>query len=525
MKHRVFKSTIIVSLGTGVSRVLGLCREVLMAHYFGTSLAKSAFDVAFSIPNLFRRLFGEGALSAALVPVLTKTTAEEGREAAKRLVGQVMTLMGVVLLSIVALGVLGVSLAIEYGSWSERVAAVLPLLRIMLPYAFFICMVAICMAILNSQHHFALPAFTPVALNVVWILVILFLCRRYGSSPGDRIRFVAWGIIVAGVVQLAIQVPGLLQLGLFPRFSLAWSDAKVRRILLLMGPAALGMGIHQVNFFLDRILALWAAGWAPAALTFAERLVYLPLGIFATALGTVLLPTFSRQALHDDPSHMIATFRASLHNLMLLMIPAAVGLLVLARPIVDLVYAWEGGEFDARSGMLTARALAFYAPGLVVFSLYKLLVPLFYALEDTRTPVRVATVMVGLNLVLNVTFVLTWPLEFKHGGLALATVLASTANCICLGVLLQRRIGALGWRRLAGGVVRMLLAALAMAWVVMRVPDWMQALGGVAAGEGKLAQLLGVVAAMAVGVVIYGALLPVLRIGRMRADPIYETGH
>ncbi|NQU40029.1 MAG: murein biosynthesis integral membrane protein MurJ [Lentisphaerae bacterium] len=503
-----------VSLGTGLSRILGLLREILMAYYFGTTLAISAFNVAFRIPNLFRRLFGEGALSAALVPVLTKTTATEGLDATNRLVGRVITLLGVVLLSIVLLGVAGLSVAIAYGSWGEKVTAVLPLLRIVLPYTFFICMVALCMAILNSQHRFALPAFTPVVLNLIWIAVLLFLGARVGATMAERISVVAWGVLVAGAVQLAIQVPALYRLGVRPRLSFDWSDAKVKRILLLMGPAALGMGIHQINFCLDGILALWAAEWAPAALTFAERLVYLPLGIFATALGTVLLPTFSRQAMHEDRSHMLATFRVAVHNLMLVMVPAAMGLLILARPIVDLVYTWQGGAFTAQSSLLTARALAFYAPGLVVFSLYKLLVPLFYAIEDTRTPVRVGAWMVLLNLILNITFILLWPLEFKHAGLALATVLASGANCICLGVILRSRVGPMGWGRMAGSLQRMLLAALAMAWVASRVPEWMQGLGGPAAGGGKLAQLIGVSAAIAAGLAVYGALVAVLRIAR-----------
>ncbi len=518
MSRRILRSTAVVSLGTGVSRILGLVREILMAHYFGTSLAKSAFDVAFRIPNLFRRLFGEGALSAALVPVLTKTSEGEGKEAANRLIGQVMTLMGVVLLAIVAVGVLGISLALEHGTWGARFAAVLPLLRTLLPYTFFICLVALCMAILNSHHHFALPAFTPVVLNVVWIAVLLIVGSRTGDTPTERIHLVAWGIIIAGVVQLIIQVPGLWRLGLRPQLSFAWSDPKVRRVLLLMGPGALGMGIHQVNLFLDGVLALWAAEWAPAALTFAERLVYLPLGLFATALGTVLLPTFSRQAMYDDPAHMRRTFGAAVQNLMVVMVPAALGLMVLARPIVDLVYAWKGGEFGDLSGLLTGRALAFYAPGLVVFSLYKLLVPVFYALEDTRTPVKVGAIMVGLNLVLNVTFILTWPLEYKHAGLALATVLASGANCLCLAVILQKRIGPMGWRRLIDGLLRTVLAALGMAWVAMRVPEWTQHLGGVAAGEGKPAQLIGVLGAILVGVVVYGALLAVLRIIRPGDD-------
>ncbi len=518
MSRRLLKSAAVVSLGTGVSRILGLMREILMAHYFGTSLAKSAFDVAFRIPNLFRRLFGEGALSAALVPVLTKTSEGEGREAANRLVGQVMTLMGLALLCIVAAGVLGISLALEYGTWGARVAAVLPLLRILLPYTFFICMVALCMAILNSHHHFALPAFTPVALNVVWIAVLLVVGSRPWMTTAERIHLVAWGIVLAGIVQLGIQVPGLWRLGLRPQLSFAWTDPKVRRVLLLMGPGALGMGIHQINIFLDGVLALWAAEWAPAALTFAERLVYLPLGLFATALGTVLLPTFSRQAMQADPSHMRATFRLAVHNLMLVMVPAALGLMVLSRPVVDLVYAWKGGAFGEWSGVLTARALLFYAPGLIVFSLYKLLVPVFYALEDTRTPVRVGAAMVALNLVLNITFILTWPLEYKHAGLALATVLASGANCVCLAVILQRRIGPLGWRRLTRGLLRTLLAALGMAWVAMRVPVWIQHVGGVAAGEGKLAQLIGVMGAIIAGAAVYGALAGVLRITRPAVD-------
>lgn len=515
MSRRLFKSTVVVSLGTGVSRVLGLGREILMAHYFGTSLAKSAFDVAFRVPNLFRRLFGEGALSAALVPVLTKTTAGEGREAANWLMGRVMTLMGTLLLSIVAAGMVGITLAMAHGAWGARVAAVLPLLRILLPYMFFICMVALCMAIMNSHRHFALPAFTPVALNVVWIVVLLIVGGRRVASTCERIQLVAWGILAAGVIQLAIQMPGLWRLGLRPRLSFAWSDPKVRRVLLLMGPAALGMGIHQVNFFLDGILALWAAEWAPAALTFAERLVYLPLGLFATALGTVLLPTFSRQALQGDPARMRATFILAVDNLMIVMLPATLGLMVLAQPIVEMVYAWQGGAFGSRSGLLTARALMFYAPGLVVFSFYKLLVPVFYALEDTRTPVRVGAVMVGVNLVLNITFVLTWPAAFKHAGLALATVLAALANGGCLAVILQRRIGPMGWRCLAGRLIRTLAAALGMTWMVMHLPAWIQGLLPTVLSAGKASQVIVVLGTIAIGMAGYGALLAVLRYRRL----------
>ncbi len=246
-------------------------------------------------------------------------------------------------------------------------------------------------------------------------------------------------------------------------------------------------------------------------MTFAERLVYLPLGLFATALGTVLLPTLSRQALLDDPSRIRSTFGKAVHNLMLLMLPAAVGLMVLARPIVDLVYAWQGGEFDPASGLLTARALSFYALGLVVFSLYKLLVPVFYALEDTRTPVRVGAAMVVLNLALNITFVLTWPLEYKHAGLALATVIASGVNCVCLAVILHRRVGTMGWGQLGRGMLNPVLAVLGMAWVVVRLHAWLPLIGGGMSTAGKPMQLVVVLGSILAGAVVYGALLAVLR--------------
>lgn len=456
----IFRNAAVVSMFTGLSRLLGFFREILMAHYFGVSLTKSAFDVAFKIPNLFRQLFGEGALSAAFVPIFSDTLVNEGRQRANRLAGRVLVMLVLFLIMITLAGTVIITIAIHHAAVGSRTAAVLPLLRIMLPYMVFICIVALCMGILNAVGHFAVSAATPLILNLVWIASLFLICPRLGNTLEEQIYGVAWAILFAGFLQLCIQIPMLIKCRVFPAPSFFWNDRRIREILLLLGPATLGLGVHQLNIVIDTILALWAGEWAPAALSYAERLIYLPLGIFATALGTVLLPAFSRQAAGNRTSEIPTTLARSLRGLMLVMTPAAAGLIALAEPIVRLSY--QSGHFDAQSTVLTARALAFYAPGLVVFSLYKMLVPAFYAIKDTRTPVRVGLMAVGINFVLNVTFVLTLPTNYKHAGLALATVIASGVNCAILASRLTHCIGSPNWRALGTSFLKVLTCALLM---------------------------------------------------------------
>jgi len=501
----VLRSTAIVSSCTGLSRMLGFVREVLMGWYFGTSLAKSAFDVAFQIPNLFRRLFGEGALSAAFVPIFAETIEKDGHEAANRFAGKIVLMLGAVLGTIMLCGILAATVAMRFPI-GERASAVMPLLRIMLPYMVFICMAALCMAILNSLRHFTVPAMTPVLLNVVWILILLIVCPRFGETPGERIYGVAWGILCAGALQLLFQVPVLRRFGFSPEVSFEWRDERVNRVLLAMGPVALGVGILQINVFVDRILALIVAEWAPAALTYAERLIYLPLGIFATALGTVLLPTFSRQAARNRKDHITETLATSLRSMFLVVIPACVGMLVLLTPIVRLAFLWRGGRFDNDSLVYTVRALAFYAPGLVVFSTYKILVPVFYALKDVRTPVRVASRVVFLNLALNVLFIMTWPAGFKHAGIAFATTVSSLVSCLVLGRMLGSRLGGIDWRGVLGCAARTILISVAMGLVVYLGHAW---LAGKTASMGmreKVAQFIAVFGAIVTGVAVYAGL-------------------
>lgn len=500
----IIRHAAVVSFITGLSRILGLLREVAMAHVFGVSLAKSAFDVAFRIPNLFRTLFGEGALSAAFVPIFAETLETEGRDAANRLAGRVMTMLATFLTMVAGASMIIISIGMGHVAEGGRAAAVLPLLRILFPFMVFICLVALCMGILNAVGHFAVPAAAPIILNVVWITAVLLVCPRFGDTSAERIYGVAWAILLAGVIELAAQVPALRRHGVWPRLSFNWRDPRVRRILLLLGPAAAGMGVHQLNVMIDGILALWAGAWAPAALTYAERLTYLPLGVFTTALATVLLPAFSRQAAAGRVAEMPAVLARSLTALMLVIMPAAVGLIVISTPIVRLTF--QSGQFDADATRLTARALAFYAPGLLVFSLCKVLVPGFYALKDMRTPVRVGMAAVGLNFVLNVIFVITLPTYYKHAGLALATVIASGVNGGVLAVILSRRIGSPGWRVLGTSFLRILLCTALMAGAIRLLLALTAPLAAFS-GPGKPAQLFTVLAAMAVGTAVYAGMV------------------
>ncbi len=501
MSRDMMRSTAVISVCTAMSRILGLVRNIMMASVFGTSLAQSAFVIAFKIPNLFRRLFGEGALSAAFVPVFTEVLTLEGREKADEMAGRVMSMLAVTLASIVIGSILVITIWLKYLPVSETATVVLPLLRIMMPYMFFICLVALCMAIQNSLHHFFLPAFTPVILNVVWILTLVLICPQFGNSAVHRIYGVAWGILGAGAIQLGVQFPFLRHWKFNPGISFKWRDEKVKKILVLMGPAVFGMGVFQVNVVVDGLMALMVAKWAAATLAFAELLIDLPLA-FGTAQATVLLPTLSRQVVELRYDEIKRTLSLAVRILAFLMLPAVVGLIILAVPIVRAVY--ESGAFDAQSTIRTARAVMFYAPGLLMFGLYKLIVPVFYAFKDTVTPVRVGVKVVALNFLLNLTFVLTLPFEYKHAGLALATVIASCVNCFVLSSILQKKLGAFDLAEIYRSFIRSLVSSVVMGicLVVLR-PVVEHCARDVMGLAGKSMYIFTVVVCILIGSIVY----------------------
>ncbi len=490
--RKIIKSAGVVSGFTALSRLLGLVRDVLMAGFFGTSVLMSAFVIAFTVPNLFRRLFGEGALSSALVPVLIETREKDGAGTAWALVNRVFLLLGL-FLTVVTVAIIACTLLIAPDS--AMVAAVFDLLRIMMPYMIFICLAAVSMGILNSLDHFAVSAFAPCILNLLWIGTVLLVVPNLGNSPEEKIRAVAGSVLLAGFLQWAVQWPVLRMHG--------WSlhpvpvtdiNQRVKKILCLMGPAALGMAVLQLNVVIDRLLAAWISDAAPSALFFSERLIYFPLGIFATALGTVLLPVFSGHAARADHQKIREGVSNGLRHLLFIMIPASIGLLVLAQPVVRMIFEWK--NFGTASTWMTTIALQAYAPGLIIFSLAKIFVPAFYGQQDTKTPVRVGIAAVALNFVLNITFILTFPQPVKHAGLAFATVLSSAFNMTCLALILQRRIGRIDWKRVAATSVRSFAAAGLMAAAVLSVHRLFPTIG-------KTVQILSVMISIAAGGGVY----------------------
>ncbi|NCD22175.1 MAG: murein biosynthesis integral membrane protein MurJ [Spartobacteria bacterium] len=494
---------------TMLSRVLGMVRDVLTARLFGTSLAMSAFVVAFRIPNLFRALFGEGALSSAFIPVFMESRRTEGEAAAWRLARRVVTLVGAFLLGVVALGIVGLSAGLRWPDLGEKAAAVLPLARIMLPYVFFICMAALAMAVLNSYRLFSVSAFTPALLNVTWILSVWFVLPVVRGGTSAQIQALAWTVFAAGAVQLAYQIPSLWRVGWRPGLDSDWRDPRVKQVFLLMGPSALGLAVNQVNVMVNSLIALkWVGDWAPSALFYAERLIYLPQGILATALGTVLLPVLSDFAAQKKHDEMRGAIHHGLRTLLFVMTPAAVGLFVLAGPVVQMLF--EQGSFDPKSTWLTARALSFYAPGLMVFCLAKVFVPAFYALQDTRTPVKIGLCAVSLNFTLNVVSALTLPEYWKHAGLAFSTVVSEGFNGLMLALFLRRRLGPFGLRGILAGLARALGAAAAMAaaaWFAEReITTWLYVYL-----PHKAAQIVGVPLAIALGAGVYFGLARLFR--------------
>ena len=511
MSAGVLRSVSVVSLMTAVSRVLGLVREVAMAYFFGTSALKSAFDLAFVVPNLFRRLFGEGALSSAFVPVFSETLVKESRERAYQFAVRVISLLVAVLGAVTVIGIL-LTWPMEW--WlppDSRWLIPLPMLRVMLPYALLICVAAMLSGILNALARFAIPSLTPFLLNLIWIVTLCVACPLLRGLPEQQIVVLSWTILFAGLAQILFQLPALSKQGFRFRlvFSGVFADPKLRRVLALMVPAALGIGIIQINVCLDKVLAFWADPAAPAALEYAERIVYLPLGMFGTAFMTVLLPTFSKQAAMGDTALMRDTLERAIRNLAVIMAPCSAALLVLALPVITLIYGIKGGQFNESSAVLSARALAAYAPGLLVFCLQKALTPVFYGLQDIKTPMRVSLVCLILNVAFNVTSVILLPAGWKHVGIAGSTVVTSLINGAILTVILRRRgdflrIPAVAWPviRAVGCAVTMALAALGThAWCIRTM-----SMAG-AGGASKFAELAVMGATVLVGMLVYGGLM------------------
>lgn len=516
----LLKAASTVSLLTLASRVTGLVRDLLMASIFGANALTDAFNVAFRIPNLFRRLFAEGAFSQAFVPVLATTRTQQGDAATRVLIASVATVLFWALLLTCILGVLGApllvwALASGLRQSPEGYAAAVVMTRWMFPYIGFMSLVALSAGILNTWKHFAVPAASPVLLNIsmigaAWLGAPLF--RGWGIEP---IYAMAGGVVLGGMLQLGIQIPALRRLGLLPRIGLQWSalreasrDPGVRRVLKLMAPILLGVGVAQLSLLINTQIASYLAPGSVTWLFYADRLMEFPTALLGVALGVVLTPQLTAARAAGDAERYSSMLDWGLRIVVLLAVPSAVALLTFATPLVATLF--HHGQLLAGDVAQISVALSGYGAGLLGLVAIKVLAPGYYASQDVRTPVKIGIAVLVITQLLNVVLV---P-RMAHAGLALSIGLGALVNALWLLLGLLRRGSyrpAPGWRLFGGQVLAasLLLGAMLL-WLSTRF-SWV-AMGD--AGGARAALLAACMAAA--GVLYFGVLrLSGLRVGAL----------
>jgi len=422
-----------VSSLTLVSRVLGYLRDFIIARAFGASFATDAFFVAFRIPNLLRRLFAEGALSQAFVPVLAEHKNKGSTEEVRSLIDGVGTLLFLALVAVAALGMAVAPIIVYlsapgFAADTVKFGLTVTMLRITFPYIAFISLVAFAAGILNTWNRFSLPAVTPAMLNIAFIVGALFFAG-YFDPP---ILVLAWAVFVGGALQLILQIPALARLGLLPRPRLNWSHPGVRRMLKLMAPAAFGVSISQVSLLINTIFASFLVSGSVSWLYYADRLMEFPAGVLGVALGSILLPSLSKY--HADARHAEygELLDWGLRLAFLLAVPSAVALAVLALPLVATLFHY--GRFTAEDAWMTRQALVAYSVGLLGMILVKILAPGFYARQNIVTPVKIGILTLVVTQLLNLIFII----PLRHAGLALAIGLGACLNAWLLYRYLRR---------------------------------------------------------------------------------------
>ncbi len=467
----LLKALATVSGMTLLSRILGFIRDAVVAHIFGAGMANDAFVVAFRLPNLLRRLFAEGAFSQAFVPILAEYKNRQSADETRRLVDHVATLLFLVLLGVTLLGMLFTPLIIHltapgFAENTEKFALTVHLTRITFPYILFMSLVALAAGILNTWSRFALPAFTPVLLNLSFIGMAL-LAAPYFNPP---IMALGWAVVIGGALQLAIQLPALTKIGMLPRFSFSLKDPGVNRILKLMAPAVLGVSVAQVSLLINTIFASFLAVGSISWLYYADRLMEFPSGLLGAALGTILLPSlakFHADARHDEFSVLLDW---GLRLTLLLTLPAALALAFLGVPLIATLF--QHGAFSAGDVLQTRNALLAYSVGLTGLILVKVLAPGFYARQNIRTPVKIALITLTVTQLLNLLFI--FGMKLNHAGLALSISLASCLNATLLYRGLRR--GGIyqpqpGWTKFTAKLLLALLVMGTVLWLGIGAED------------------------------------------------------
>lgn len=498
--HHISKRVGVLGFFTSISRVLGLVRDAVVAYAFGATGVADAFYVAFRIPNLLRRLVAEGSLTIAFVPIYTEYL-KKSRKEAHEVASIVFTMLSIFLAIIIVLGVLlapWIVKLIAYG-FSEDPAKyelTVYLTRIIFPYIGLVSLVALSMGILNSLKRFAVPAAAPIFLNL-GIIAGALVISRWVEQPAVGL---AIGVIIGGVAQLALQIPALAKVGMLPRIKFRFKHPALKSLLFMMIPSAFGAAVYQFNVFVITLLASFLPSGSVSYLWYADRIAEFPLGIFAVSIAVATLPTLSDHAADKDIKSFTHTVNYSVRLSFLISIPSAVGLFLLAEPIVTVLF--QRGAFTPAMAVATAGALKFFALGIPLVSADRNLVPSFYALRKPKVPVMTAAVA----LVINVVAALILMRFMAHRGLALAMSVAATANFVMLYVMLTREVGSLGGRQILVSVARTIVTSAIMGVVIILIMSNVNLFEGV----GLWLRALQLFALIIVGAAVYIASVRVI---------------
>jgi len=448
-----------VSFGTAISRVFGYIRDMLVAYLFGAGMFADAFYAAFRIPNLVRRMLGEGSFSPALIPVFSEYLHTKPKEEAQKLIDVVFTILTLLLIVITVLGMFFSPLLVKiiaYGFTSDpdKLQLTIDLTRLMFPFLLFICLAAMLQALLNTLNSFFIPAFAPANLSFAEIIYVLAIAPLL--SPSNQIKGLAISVIFGGLGHFIMQYPTFKQLGWKLRFNFNFNHPGVKKIALLMIPSVIGISVDQINSFVDTICASFLGDGSITVLYYSNRLMQLPLAIFGLAMATVSLPLMSKAVAQNNIDEMKQTLNFSIRFSIIALLPATVGLMVIGMPVVQVLF--ERGKFDRFATIITNQALFYYVLGLPAYAISKVLANTFFSFQDTKTPVKIAFVVMFMHVLLCVALMRV----LGVGGLALATAVCSYINVIMLAHKLRLRIGRMGIKTIMVSTAKGLAASAVM---------------------------------------------------------------
>ena len=492
-KHKIAKYAGIVIIATIFCRILGLGREIIISNKFGASIETDAFFIAFMIPNLLRSFLGEGALNAAFIPIFTEHLTNNDRKKAEYFASNILNILISILIIVIILGIWGAPwliklFAIGFKNNPYKYELAINLTRVMFPYIGFVAIAALFMGILNSYDHFLLPALAPAMLNISIIIFAFTLSFKYG------IFSLALGVIFGGIGQALVQIPVLIRKKIKYNFVIDLNDPGVKKLLKLLIPAMLGLAITEINVVVDRTIASNLIDGSISALYYSNRLVQFPLGAFGVAISIAIFPTLAKYTAKNNIVEFKKSLLFGLKMLIFVTVPSTVGLIVLKDSLTRLIY--EHGIFSKVATTMTANALLYYSIGLVAYACIHLITVAFYALKDTKTPVKIGVYIVFMNIVLDLILVR----YLAHSGLALATSLVAIINMIILLKALQKKIGNIELRSQASFLIKIILSSIFLGIGCFLVNNY---LGSVLNLNHKFNQIIQITASILTGSMIY----------------------